>query len=244
MNEKTIFLISSTVSGVILGSFYTVCIDRFIRGESIIHPLFSHCPDCGKQLKPYELVPIFSYFFLRGRCSSCNGKIGLFYPVVEFGTGAIVALLALRFGPTIQFGVYLFFFSLLIIASGIDFKIMIIPDWITLGATLPAILCAVFLLRLPWAQSLAGGAVGFFSFWLLRALYRKIRHTEGLGLGDAKLILFIGTLCGIKALPDIVLIASGSALLFSLVVKQKKLFFGPFLSIGAFVSVIDPIILL
>lgn len=239
MNENVIFWVGSNALGIILGSFYTVCIERFIRGESIVRPLFSHCPACGKRLKVYELAPIFSYFFLRGRCSSCHTKISLFYPAIECITGCIFVLLAWKFGPSVQFGIYLVFFSMLIIASGIDVKVMLLPDWITLGCALPAFLCAIFILHVPWEQSLAGAVIGFISFWLLRELYRKIRRIEGLGFGDAKLMLFIGALCGVRALPDIVLTASVGALLFSAAIGRKKLSFGPFLSAGTFIWVMS-----
>ncbi|MBS3753811.1 MAG: prepilin peptidase, partial [Anaerolineales bacterium] len=83
--------------GAVLGSFLNVCIDRLPREESIVSPP-SHCPHCQRTLRPLELIPIFSYLVLSGRCRTCEEKIPLRVLWVEIGTGVLFVLIWQRFG--------------------------------------------------------------------------------------------------------------------------------------------------
>ena len=87
------------VLGTILGSFYNVVGFRLPKGESIIYPA-SHCPNCNHKLQFWELLPILSFAFQRGKCTSCKQKISWFYPIFEFSCGLIFALAFLSFGFT------------------------------------------------------------------------------------------------------------------------------------------------
>ena len=229
--------------GLVLGSFCNVCIWRHISGESIVYPP-SHCPECGHRLRAWELVPLLSWMALRGRCASCRQPISLRYPLVEALTALVAALLAWRFGPSPAFAALLALSCAFITASGIDALSFILPDRYTLGTALPALLCSVFLLGMPWGESLAGGLIGAGVFWLVQTLFKHLRGVDGLGFGDVKLMLPLGFLTGPWLLPLTVLAAGLSALAFALPaallrgseLRGLRVPFGPFLCLGAFVS--------
>ena len=111
----------AAILGLILGSFYNVCIFRYISGESVVFPP-SHCPHCLHRLAWYELLPVVSYLCLRGRCSYCGVRISLQYPLIELLSGAVAGALAWRFGLGPAFVVHLAAAGVLIVASGIDAK--------------------------------------------------------------------------------------------------------------------------
>ena len=75
------------IMGLIFGSFYNVVAYRLSNNISLINPVRSMCPNCKKELGILELIPIFSYVFLKGKCSICKEKISLFYPFIELLTG-------------------------------------------------------------------------------------------------------------------------------------------------------------
>ena len=123
----------------------------------------------------------------------------------------------------------------LIVASGIDARIGILPDVLLVPATLIAIPAGALLLGHGWLTTLSGCLLDGGSFWLLSVLYRRFRGRDGLGLGDAKLMALLGALAGPLALPSIVLMASLAALAFSLIARHAasdSLPFGPWLSAG------------
>ena len=150
------FIPAATLLGLLLGSFYNVCIHRYVSGESILFPP-SHCPHCNQRLRFWELIPVLSYLLLRGQCARCHKPIHIRYPLVELLSGLTSGLLAWRFGPTLAFPVYLVFTGMLIVASGIDLECFILPDGITLGGTVLAVPAAVFALGMDWTDALLGG---------------------------------------------------------------------------------------
>jgi leader peptidase (prepilin peptidase)/N-methyltransferase len=233
--------------GLVLGSFYNVCIHRYLSGENIVFPA-SHCPHCEKTLGVLELVPIFSWLALRGRCKGCGEAISIRYPVVEAISGAWALLLALSHGPSIEFLVYMVFGGALIVITFIDLEEYIIPDIIDLPGAVLAFLCAGLLLDVGWVNSLIGAAAGAGIFWLLRFVFFKIKGVEGLGLGDVKLMLMIGALLGWMALPEVILLGSVTALVMGLAQRffdfgaqedgRRLIPFGPFLAMGAMIRML------
>ena len=241
------FIPAATLLGLLLGSFYNVCIHRYVSGESILFPP-SHCPHCLHRLAWYELFPVVSYLCLRGRCSYCGVRISLQYPLVELLSGAVAGLLAWRFGPTLAFPVYLVFTGMLIVASGIDLECFILPDGITLGGTVLAVPAAIFALGMDWTDALLGGLVGGGTFLAVLLVFKRLRGVDGMGFGDVKLMLMLGVLCGPLGLPLITLVAGVSALAAFLLIaclmpreaplREMPIPFGPFLSLGAFVHIL------
>ena len=175
-----LFIPAATMLGLLLGSFYNVCIHRYLTGESILFPP-SHCPHCKQRLRFWELVPVLSYLLLGGKCARCRNPIHIRYPLVELLSGLTAGLLAWRYGPGIEFPVYLVFTGLLIVASGIDLECFILPDGITLGGALLAVPAAVFALGMHWSDVLLGAALGGGTFLAVLLVFRHLRGVDGMG---------------------------------------------------------------
>lgn len=230
--------------GLVLGSFYNVCIHRYLEGHSIVSP-GSHCPDCKHILSWWENIPLFSYLMLRGRCRKCKSKISLRYPLVEALSGLWALLLVLKFGISWAWLVYLLIGGLLIVASFIDLESFILPDILTLPGGLAALLSAIFILDMDWRLSLFGGLAGAGGFWLLQQIYKLLKGIEGLGTGDVKLMFLLGALLGLQALPLTVFLGASTGLIASLFFLRKgssglqtAIPFGPFLSLGGMLYIL------
>ncbi len=230
-----------TLLGLFLGSFMNVCIYRLPRGLSPVRPR-SGCPKCGHMLSWYENVPILSYLALRGRCRKCRTRISPMYPIVEFITGAAFFAGYAWYGPSALLIMRLIFVWAMICLFIIDFENQILPNVITL----PGIVIGLLgnLVDGPgWVNSLVGIAAGGGSLWLIAEIYYRVRHEEGLGMGDVKMLAMIGAFLGWKLVILTLVISSflGSIVgVFVLVARKESLKyampFGTFLAIGALIS--------
>jgi leader peptidase (prepilin peptidase)/N-methyltransferase len=173
------------VFGLVVGSFLNVVVHRLPRGESIVRP-GSHCPRCGRSILPWENVPVLSYLWLRGRCRGCGGRISLRYPAIELLTGGLFLAIVLRFGVSIMTPVWLAFAAALVAAAVIDFDHRIIPDEISLGGLLLALVC-VPLARSTAAMSLAdallhsaaGALLGGGVLWVVGFVHARVAVAAG-----------------------------------------------------------------
>jgi len=232
------------ILGLVLGSFYTVCVHRYLSGQSIVLP-GSHCPACKRPLKWWENIPLFSFLLLRGRCSSCKTPISWRYPLLEATSCAWSVALALRFGPGLPWLALMAVGGIFLVASFIDLEIYILPNILTYPGAVLGIATGVFALGITWEQSLIGAAVGSGLFGLLRFVHMRARGVEGLGLGDVKLMAMIGGLTGWIGLPPAILFAALGALVlspaFKFVSKETgplRIPFGPFLCLGCMLSLL------
>jgi len=232
------------VLGLVLGSFYNVCIFRYLSGTSIVRP-GSHCPGCGHVLAWWENIPVISYILLRGKCRSCKAPISLQYPLVELLSGILATLLALRFGLGLTWLFYLILTGMLLVGSFIDLHIFILPDLITLpGAGIA--LAGSFFFPHGFVSGLIGALAGAGLFLLIQQTYRLIKHIEGLGTGDIKLMLMLGAMTGWRGLPIMIFFSAAAGLVVSLIYLRKgegkgmktAIPFGPFLSMGALLYVL------
>ncbi|MEN3027844.1 MAG: prepilin peptidase [Aquificaceae bacterium] len=230
--------------GAILGSFYNVLIYRLPRNLSPISPP-SRCPHCGQRIRWYDNIPIISYLLLRGRCRHCKGKISLRYPLVETASGCLAVICRLRFEEPFTSFVFFFFFSLLMVASLIDWDTFLLPDSLTLGGLAFGLFTSLFRQDFGFTEGLTGALVGGGSFLLVYLYYTKLRKMEGLGFGDVKLMAFIGSVTGVWGVLYAVFLGSLFGLLYALpiIVKNRSLQFavpfGPFLSLGTFVGILS-----
>mgnify|MGYP003393724366 FL=1 len=178
----TIFtILTFFLLGTIIGSFLNVVILRYNTGVSITGR--SGCFSCGKKLEWYELVPILSFLFLRGKCSKCNTKISWQYPLVELVTG-------LLFVFSFQYGFYyLFIFSLLIVITVYDLRHKIIPDGLVFTFIGLAFLKLFYYTNI---LDFLAGPILFVPFFLLWYLSKG----KWMGFGDAKLAIGIGFFMG------------------------------------------------
>jgi leader peptidase (prepilin peptidase)/N-methyltransferase len=201
-------------AGLLIGSFLNVCIFRLPRDLSVVRPR-SFCPGCEKTIAWYDNIPVLSYILLRGRCRHCSERIPLRYPLVELATAVAFTVCVAAFGLSLPALKYSVFSAILITLIASDLEERILPDEFTLGGIVAGLVLAVFVpmgfefahLLLPQSfgprglsvgEAVLGAAVSSGSIWLVGALYKKVRHREGLGLGDVKMIAMIGAFLGLK----------------------------------------------
>ena len=230
-----------TLLGLMLGSFMNVCIYRLPRGLSPVRPR-SGCPNCGHMLAWYENVPVVSYLVLRGRCRKCRVAISPMYPIIEAITGAVFLAAYLWYGPSALLIVRLAFAWAMIALFVIDYQHQILPNIITIPGIVIGILSNI-LAGPGWIASIIGAAVGAGSLYAIAEIYYRVRHEEGLGMGDVKMLGMIGAFLGWKLVLLTLVISSflGSIVgVFVLVSRKESLKyampFGTFLAVGALVA--------
>jgi leader peptidase (prepilin peptidase)/N-methyltransferase len=229
--------------GLAVGSFCNVLIYRLPRNISVVFPS-SSCPHCSNPIRWYDNIPLISFMILRGRCRHCGGKISLQYPLVELACGLLAVYSLYRWGLSTEGAVMFSFFSALLVVSLIDLRFFIIPDIITIPGTLVGLASSFFRSDIEPLHSAAGAVAGFLIPLLIYLYYIKLRKMEGLGLGDVKLLTFIGSVTGIYGVLSALFLGSLFGLLYALpsVVKNRSVQFaipfGPFLSLGCFAGVV------
>jgi leader peptidase (prepilin peptidase)/N-methyltransferase len=197
-SEFDIFLaIAAFVFGAVVGSFLNVVIIRLPEGRSIVSPA-SRCPKCDHPISAYDNIPILSYFILLGKCRHCGDHISIRYPLIEFSSAMLSLALFLKFGLTPLFGVTFVFCAAMLAVFWIDLDHMIIPDLISLSGIVVGIAVSAMGLipGVGWVQSVAGMFLGALSLYVPAYIYEKVRHIEGLGIGDVKLLAMIGAFTG------------------------------------------------
>lgn len=231
-------IIIAAVFGAILGSFLNVLLRRLPEGESINGR--SHCRSCHTTLAWYDLVPIFSFIALRGRCRSCRSKINRQYPLVEAASATTLAIFV-AFGPGGPLvGIILGAIAVFILTAIFFFDLLyfLIPDILTMPTI---VLFAVYDLALKDYASLATALLlaAFFAilYWVSRGRW--------LGFGDVKLILMVGLILGhpmaVWAIIFSVWIGAitGMALMvLHLANRKTHLPFGSFIAITSFLLIV------
>ncbi|PCJ24445.1 MAG: prepilin peptidase [SAR86 cluster bacterium] len=207
----------------------------------------SHCPLCNHKIKPWENIPVFSYLFLGGKCSSCKSKISLRYPCVEFVTGLLSALVAMSFGATLLTLALLLLSWSLIALTLIDFDQQLLPDNITLPLLWLGLL--VNTVDLGFGVSLRdaviGAIAGYLVLWVIYWGFKLTTGKEGMGYGDFKLLAALGAWMGWQSLLPIILLSSLVGAFFGLGMivflgrdKSIPMPFGPFLTGAGFIMLI------
>jgi leader peptidase (prepilin peptidase)/N-methyltransferase len=240
-----LFLAIFTVLGLSVGSFLNVCSDRLPAGRSIINPP-SACDACQKRLGFRDLVPVFSYLWLRGRCRYCHTPIPWRLPAVEAAMGVVFPLLYWYYGLSLELGFSLVYTCLLTLIMLIDIEHQLIPDKVVYPGMVLALAFSPFQPALGTGAGLrvisavSGGAAGLVVMLLFFLLARG-----GMGLGDVKMAAMLGLITGFPRVfvaLFLAVIAGGlvAAALLSLGLKKRRqpIPFGPFLSIGTMAVVI------
>lgn len=248
------------IFGSIMGSFLNVCVYRMPLGKSVVWP-GSHCPNCEKRIPWYDNIPFISYILLGGKCRFCQQRISPKYIIIELLTAILFVLLFERYKLSYDFFFYLVLVCSLIVAAFIDIKHRIIPDEISIGGIfLGFILNAIrgFNLK-PLAYNpkpvldsflgiIIGGAIIYLTGLLFDLVYFKLLkrppiqgETESMGGGDVKLLAMIGAFLGWQRAILVFFIAPvfGAVVgIINLIIKKDHTIpYGPFLSIGALVSI-------
>ncbi len=250
--------------GLVIGSFLNVCIHRIPRDESIVFPS-SHCPQCRAPIRSYDNIPVVSYLLLRGKCRACSSPISPQYPAVEVLCGAAFFFCAAKWGVAPPAFLNSLFLAAIIVLVFIDYQHQILPDVLTIPGTVIGILLSPFQATaffsdklsdrlaqlvphgfpnaLNWSGSVFGALVGGGILLSVAKGYQALRHREGMGMGDVKMMAMVGAFLGWRLAFLAIFAGSLIGLLmgtFLIVFRganlQSKLAFGTFLGIGAALS--------
>ena len=230
------------VVGLVAGSFLNVCIHRLPTRESLMWPA-SRCPHCRADVKPYDNIPVLSYVMLRGRCRSCGQPISIQYPIIELLTSALFLAAFLLFDPPLLYQRLLFACAMVVLFV-IDLEHRILPDAITFPGMIAGLIFSFFLPP-GWLDSLIGLVLGGGSLWLMGEIYFRVRHEEGMGFGDVKMLAMIGAFLGWKLMLLTLVLSSfiGSIIGIAVITLKRgdmkyALPFGTFLAVGALVAAV------
>jgi len=259
-----VILASALLLGLVIGSFLNVCIVRIPRGESIVRPA-SHCVGCGREVRPYDNIPVLSWLVLRGRCRACKTPISWMYPAVELATGLLFLACAVAFGPTLEGVKWALLSALIVVLVATDIRERILPDKVNFTGLILGVAISGFLRPVDgvaaWlsgkmfdfpppapvlsvADSLMGALVGGGLLWIVAEGYFRLRGREGMGLGDVKMMAMVGAFVGLEGALLAILIGSllGSVIGLAFIAIFRKdsdyeLPFGAFLGAGSLIVV-------
>ena len=246
--------------GLLIGSFLNVCIYRWPRDLSVVRPR-SFCPGCEQPVAAYDNIPVLSYLLLRGKCRRCGAPIPWRYPLVELLTAAAFLWFTATEGLTLAAARDCSFAAILVALVFADLETLLLPDELTLGGLALGFAWAWFvpvhgalgalLLGssqnphvLSMVESLLGALIPSGALWLTGLLYQRLRHREGLGFGDVKMLAMMGAFLGLASTLLALVAGSllGSVLGLGYIVIAKKnaaeyeLPFGVFLGIGGLLA--------
>ncbi len=225
------------VLGSSLGSFFILVGSRTAKKQSIVSP-GSHCTNCETQLKIYELIPVISWLFLRGKCRTCQTKIPVSYILLEVLSGVIMVTSCYLLAWSTETIVAMTFYYLLLTITISDLEEHKIPNAVLLPFFIIGLFERILISKtINWYFNPFLGIIVGFGIMFLLAYFSK----GGMGGGDIKLLAVIGIFIGpLGALITLFLAAflglfyaifSGTALK-----KGTKIPFGPFLAIGAWIT--------
>ena len=225
------------VYGILIGSFLNVLILRIPLKENFVSKR-SHCMQCGTQLKWFELIPLFSYIGLRGRCRTCKTRISVQYPLIEGLNGILYVLVFWKYGLTIETLLYCLLFSALLALSVIDFRTYEIP----VGFNIFILILGLIHVALDlghWADYV----IGFVSVSVFLLLIYLLTKGRGIGGGGVKLMATCGLLVGYKLVILAFLLGCVLGAVIHLIRMRvskagRVLAMGPYLSLGIGIAVI------
>jgi len=242
---EMILLVWIGLFGLIIGSFLNVLIHRlprqvpFLKGRSV-------CPHCNAQLKWYHNIPVLSFALLGGRCAFCRGRISYRYPAVEIINALFYVYFYWQFGFSLNFGIFAFLASVLLVIFFIDLDFQMIPDIITL----PGIALGLAVSLLPGGIDPVGALIGLLvgggALYLIAMLGDWLFKKESMGGGDVKMAAMLGAFLGWQKIilifissAVIGLIVSLVIMIFSAQVRETRVVpFGPFLATAAMLSIV------
>jgi leader peptidase (prepilin peptidase)/N-methyltransferase len=232
--------------GLAVGSFLNVCIDRLPQNKSIAYPP-SHCEACQHKLSARDLIPVFSYLRLRGRCRYCQTSIPRKLLWVELANAVIFALLYWHYGLSPELGIMAFYACLFIVVFVIDLEHSLILNKVVYPTMVVALLLSLY--PWPWfsesmgmrvAYAALGGAIGFAVFLVIALVSRG-----GMGWGDVKLAALIGLATGFPLVFVAIIMAAilGGVVAVVLLITRRRgrremIPFGPFLAVAAMVTLL------
>ncbi len=239
----------AAILGALWGSFFNVAIHRLGLYESVVRPR-SRCPRCGHAIRARDNIPILGWMLLGGKCRDCALPISIRYPLVELlslglGLAVYARVVAGEAGDPVALAarvlVYFAFVGTMLVIAGVDLDHKIIPDEITYPAIPLFFIAAIVLRDVTPLELVLGMAIGYGGVAVVAELSYWLLGREGMGYGDAKLLMLVGGLLGWRA---VVFAFFGGATLGAIVavpillLRRSKLVgveipFGPFLAAAA-----------
>lgn len=205
----------------------------------------SACPHCGHQITAIENIPLFSWLFLKGRCSSCHQPISVRYPLVELLCALASIAVALYYPPSWALAGALLLTWVLLALTFIDLDKLLLPDQLTLPLLWIGLLLNLSQQFVPLADAVIGAIAGYMVLWSLYWAFKLLTGKEGMGYGDFKLLAALGAWLGWQSLPLILILSScvGAVLGITLIVmkqqqQSKPMPFGPYLAIAGWIALL------
>lgn len=241
------------IFGTLIGSFLNVCIYRIPLQKSVATGR-SHCMSCNKNIKWYDLIPVFSFIFLRAKCRHCKSKISIQYPLIEAINGLLYLTVFYVYGWEGPFIIilniiYSIVISTLIVLSVIDIRTQTIPNKLSVFLLILGFLATLTKIFLAYYNNasikdvLLKHGIGFFAVSGLLLLIFYATGGRGIGGGDVKLMAGAGLLLGW----DIVIVAFLTACFLATIIHLIKMIFknadrvfafGPYLSVGIIIGML------
>ncbi|MDU8358533.1 A24 family peptidase [Pseudomonas syringae group sp. J309-1] len=261
------FVLSALILGLLVGSFLNVLIYRLpimmerdwqaqsremlklpAEPESETFNLIlphSRCPHCAHQIRPWENLPVLSYLFLGGKCSSCKAPISKRYPLVELTCGLLSGYIAWHFGFGWPAAAMLVLSWGLLAMSLIDADHQLLPDDLVLPLLWMGLIVNSFGLFTNLSDALWGAVAGYLVLWSVYWLFKLITGKEGMGHGDFKLLAMLGAWGGWQILPLTILLSSLVGAILGLIMLRLRnvetstpIPFGPYLAIAGWIALL------
>ncbi len=246
---EVILIVLFGLLGTAIGSFLNVCIDRIPAGKSLVYPP-SHCDACGHRLSVKDLIPVFSYLWLRRHCRYCQALIPWRVFWVELGSGLLLAFIYWQYGLSADFAITASYCYLFIVLMVIDLEHKLILNKIVYPAMVVAVIISILkllpqsgIIPLLWPEAvngIIGGGIGFVFLLIPALIYRG-----GMGWGDVKMAALIGLAVGfplvfVALVMGLILggLVAGILLLFKIKGRKEPIPFGPFLSLTTMVTLL------
>ena len=205
----------------------------------------SRCPHCDHEIRAWENIPVISYLFLRGKCSSCKAPISLRYPLVELACGLLSAYVAWHFGFGWQTAGMLLLTWGLLAMSLIDADHQLLPDALVLPLLWLGLIANYFGLFASLEDALWGAVAGYMSLWSVYWLFKLVTGKEGMGHGDFKLLAMLGAWGGWQVLPLTILLSSLVGAVLGVIMLRLRnqdtatpIPFGPYLAIAGWIALL------
>lgn len=266
-SNPLVFTLTIAVLGLLVGSFLNVLVYRLPKmmmrdwrsqarevlempaeeqGETfnLLLPN-SSCPHCEHEIRPWENIPLLSWLFLRGRCSSCQGPISQRYPLVELAGGVLAGVIAWQYGVSWDTLAMLVLTWGLLAMSLIDADHQILPDVLVLPLLWLGLILNSFGMFVSLSDAFWGAVIGYMSLWSIFWLFKAVTGKDGMGYGDFKLLALLGAWGGWQILPLTILLSSLVGAVLGVIILRvqrnslsKPIPFGPYLALAGWIALI------
>jgi leader peptidase (prepilin peptidase)/N-methyltransferase len=205
----------------------------------------STCPNCNHLIRWWENIPVFSWIWLKAKCSNCKHPVSLRYPAVELMTALMSAWVAWHFGYGIQALMGIILCWLLITMTFIDLDKMLLPDELTLPLIWIGLLINTSSTFVAPVDAIIGACAGYLILWSIYWAFKLLTGKEGMGYGDFKLLAALGAWFGWQYLPIVILLSSVVGAIVGLFImfyknsgKSLAIPFGPYLAAAGFITML------